>query len=128
MASSGDNARTGSPGGKRAPITFRRIVIASMSGTAVEWYDFAIYATVATLVFSKQFFPPSTNPLHGVIEAFITYAVGFATRPLGGLVFGHFGDRYGRKRLLQLSIVLIGFATFAMGLLPTYHQVGYWSV
>lgn len=103
----------------------RRIVVASMSGTAVEWYDFAIYGTAATLVFSKQFFPSNGDPLAAIIEAFVTYAVGFAARPLGGIVFGQFGDRYGRKRLLQLSIILIGTATFLMGVLPTYHQVGY---
>jgi MFS family permease len=103
----------------------RRIVIAAMSGTAVEWYDFAIYGTAATLVFAKQFFPDNGSPLSGVIEAFVTYAVGFAARPVGGIVFGHFGDRYGRKRLLQLSILLIGASTFLMGLLPTYHRVGY---
>lgn len=70
----------------------RRIVAASMSGTAVEWYDFAIYGTAATLVFSTQFFPSHDDPLAGIIEAFVTYAVGFAARPLGGIVFGHFGD------------------------------------
>ncbi|MDI2030559.1 MFS transporter [Saccharopolyspora sp. TS4A08] len=102
-----------------------RVVAAAMSGTAVEWYDFAVYGTAATLVFSKLFFPGGGDPLSGVIEAFVTYAVGFAARPLGGAVFGHFGDKYGRKRLLQVSLVLIGTSTFLMGLLPTFQQVGY---
>lgn len=111
------------PAARRASLS--RIVVASMSGTAVEWYDFAIYATAATLVFSKQFFPSTGNPLDGVIEAFVTYAVGFLARPLGGMVFGHYGDKLGRKKLLQFSIILIGVSTFCMGLLPTFHQVGY---
>jgi MFS family permease len=105
--------------------TLARIVAASMSGTAVEWYDFAIYGTAATLVFGREFFPDTGNPLDGIIAAFVTYAVGFLARPLGGIVFGHYGDKYGRKRLLQLSIVLIGAATFLIGALPTYSQVGF---
>jgi MFS family permease len=101
----------------------RKVVIASMAGTVVEWYEFFIYGTAATLVFPAVFFPGETAKT-GLIYAFSTYAIGFAARPLGGLVFGHFGDKFGRKKLLQLSIVLVGVATFLMGCLPTHNQVG----
>ncbi|MFI9510493.1 MFS transporter [Nocardia sp. NPDC052566] len=103
----------------------RRVVAASMAGTVVEWYEFFLYGTAATLVFNKVFFAKGTSDLDAILAAFITYAVGFAARPLGGVVFGHFGDKYGRKTLLQLSLVLVGAATFLMGCLPTYGQVGY---
>ncbi|MFC5790073.1 MFS transporter [Agromyces tardus] len=102
----------------------KRVVTASMAGTVVEWYEFFLYASAATLVFGTAFFPPSDDPYAGIIAAFLTYAVGFIARPLGGIVFGHFGDKYGRKKLLQLSIILIGVATFLIGCLPTYAQVG----
>src|SRR5690606_10118476 len=103
----------------------RRVVAASMAGTVVEWYEFFLYGTAATLVFSKIFFPESDSELDAILKAFLTYAVGFAARPLGGIVFGHFGDKYGRKRLLQFSLILVGAATFLMGCLPTYGQIGY---
>ncbi|MGW5150479.1 MFS transporter [Rhodococcus koreensis] len=103
----------------------RRVVTASMAGTVVEWYEFFLYGTAATLVFSKLFFPPGANELDGILAAFVTYAVGFAARPLGGLVFGHFGDRYGRKSLLQVSLVMVGIATFGMGCIPSYESIGY---
>ena len=103
----------------------RRVVSASMAGTIVEWYEFFLYATAATLVFNLIMFPPSDDPYAGIIAAFVTYAVGFIARPLGGIVFGHFGDKYGRKKLLQLAIILVGAATFLMGCLPTFQQVGY---
>lgn len=105
----------------------RRVVVASMAGTVVEWYEFFLYGTAATLVFSKVFFPQTGSDLDAILAAFVTYAVGFAARPLGGLVFGYFGDRYGRKTLLQLSLLLVGAATFLMGCLPTFGQVGYWA-
>jgi MFS family permease len=105
----------------------RRVVAASMAGTVVEWYEFFLYGTAATLVFSKVFFPRGGNELDAILAAFVTYAVGFAARPLGGLVFGHFGDRYGRKKLLQFSLLLVGAATVLMGCLPTFAQVGYWA-
>ena len=108
----------------QAPSGLRRVVTASMAGTVVEWYDFFLYATAATLVFGTAFFPPSDDPYAGIIAALLTYAVGFIARPLGGIVFGHFGDKYGRKSMLQLSIILIGVATFLIGCLPTYAQVG----
>src|SRR5690606_41423754 len=84
----------------------RRVVAASMAGTVVEWYEFFLYATAATLVFNKIFFPDTGNDLDNIIKAFLTYAVGFIARPIGGIVFGHFGDKYGRKHLLQVAIVL----------------------
>ncbi|GAA2544555.1 MFS family permease [Neomicrococcus aestuarii] len=105
----------------------KRIVSASMAGTVVEWYDFFLYASAAALVFGTQFFPQTGNALDGVIAAFVTYAVGFVARPLGGIIFGHIGDRLGRKFTLQLTIVMIGVATVLMGCLPTINQIGYWA-
>ncbi|WP_243728509.1 MFS transporter [Microbacterium sp. BK668] len=107
--------------------SLRRVVTASMAGTVVEWYEFFLYATAATLVFNKIMFPPSEDPYAPIIAAFVTYAVGFIARPLGGIVFGHFGDKYGRKKLLQLAIILVGVATFLMGCLPTFDAIGYWA-
>jgi len=111
------------------PITtgLKRVVAASMAGTVVEWYEFFLYGTAATLVFSKVFFAKGDSDLDAILAAFITYAVGFAARPVGGVVFGHFGDKYGRKKLLQFSLLLVGVATFLMGCLPTFGQVGYWA-
>src|SRR6478672_11341203 len=109
------------------PSGLRRVVVASMAGTVVEWYEFFLYGTAATLVFSKVFFDQSGSDLSNILAAFATYAVGFIARPLGGVVFGHFGDKYGRKKLLQFSLLLVGAATFLMGCLPTFGQVGYWA-
>ncbi|MET9030943.1 MFS transporter [Nocardia sp. NPDC004168] len=95
-----------------------------MAGTIVEWYEFFLYAAAATLVFNKIFFPPSEDPFENIIKAFLTYAVGFVSRPVGGVIFGHFGDKYGRKKLLQVAIILVGSTTFLMGCLPTYGKVG----
>ena len=103
----------------------RKVVGASMAGTVVEWYEFFLYGTAATLVFGKLFFPATGNELDGIIAAFATYAVGFIARPLGGIVFGHVGDKIGRKSLLQLSLVLIGVSTFLMGCLPSFESIGY---
>jgi MFS family permease len=105
----------------------RKVVGASMAGTIVEWYEFFLYGTAATLVFGKLFFPQTGNELDGIIAAFGTYAVGFIARPLGGIVFGQIGDRIGRKSLLQFSLMLIGASTFLMGCLPTYDSIGYWA-
>ncbi|MEV4989365.1 MFS transporter [Pseudarthrobacter sp. LMD1-1-1.1] len=103
----------------------KRIVAASMVGTVVEWYEFFLYATAATLVFGKYFFPSTGNDLDGIIQAFLTYAVGFIARPLGGIVFGQIGDKLGRKPTLQLTIVIIGISTFLMGCLPGFADIGY---
>ena len=104
----------------------RRVMIASAIGTTVEWYDFLLYGTAAALVFGKVFFPNS-DALTGTMFAFATYGVGFMARPVGGIVFGHFGDRIGRKRLLIISLLLMGTATLLIGLLPTFNQVGAWA-
>ncbi|GAA4996574.1 MFS transporter [Kitasatospora paranensis] len=115
MAHSPDDARSGSK--------LWKVVGASLIGTTIEWYDYFLYGTAAALVFGKVFFP-NTDPLTGTLLSFLTYAIGFAARPLGALVFGHFGDRIGRKRLLVLSLLLMGGATALIGCLPTYRQVG----
>lgn len=94
-----------------------------MLGTAIEWYDFFLYGTAAALVFNKLFFP-SLSPLAGTMAAFASYAVGFFARPLGGIIFGHFGDKVGRKSMLVTTLLMMGIATFLVGLLPTYDQAG----
>ena len=99
------------------------VVFASCFGTIIEWYDFLIYATAAALVFNKAFFP-TFDPLAGTLAALGTYAVGFLARPLGGALFGHFGDRLGRKSMLVLTLFIMGFSTFCIGLLPTYASIG----
>ena len=99
------------------------IVLASALGTVIEWYDFLIYATAATLVFNKAFFP-TFDPLAGTLAALGSYAVGFLARPLGGALFGHFGDRLGRKSMLVLTLFIMGLSTFCIGLLPTYASIG----
>ncbi|MFG1947939.1 MFS transporter [Nonomuraea sp. NPDC048826] len=106
-----------------APTSIKKIVGASLIGTTIEWYDFFLYGSAAALVFNTLFFPES-DPLTGTLLAFLTYAVGFVARPLGGLVFGHFGDRFGRKSLLVVSLLMMGGATFLMGCLPTYTGIG----
>ncbi|GAA3744123.1 MFS transporter [Salinactinospora qingdaonensis] len=103
--------------------SFAKVVASSLIGTTVEWYDFFLYGSAAALVFGAVFFPDS-DPLTGILLAFGTYAIGFVARPLGGLVFGHYGDRIGRKKLLVISLLMMGGATFAIGLLPTYATVG----
>ena len=110
--------------GERTPL--RRVVAASMIGTTIEWYDFFLYNSAAALVFNRLFFP-QFDPLTGTLLAFATYALGFVARPLGGIVFGHYGDRIGRKQLLMFSLILMGVATVLIGLLPTYNQIGIWA-
>lgn len=114
---------------QKAPVPegLRKVVVASMAGTVVEWYEFFLYAAASTLVFSRLFFPNADTELDGIIAAFVTYAVGFVARPVGGIVFGHFGDKFGRKKLLQLSIILVGVSTFLMGCLPGFDSIGYWA-
>src|SRR6516164_1372324 len=104
-------------------LEIKKVVAASVIGTAVEWYDFLIYGAATALVFNKLFFPLS-DPALSTIAAFGTYAVGFLARPLGAAIFGHFGDRVGRKAMLSITIVIMGFGTFLIGLLPTYDQIG----
>jgi len=104
----------------------RRVVLASFIGTTIEWYDFFLYGTAAALVFNQLFFP-TLDPLAGTLSAYVTYAVGFVARPLGGAIFGHFGDRIGRKKMLIWSLSLMGVASTLIGLTPTYSQVGIWA-
>ncbi|MDG9706441.1 MFS transporter [Streptomyces sp. DH37] len=112
-----------SPPTSATPRSLKRVVTASLIGTTIEWYDFFLYGSAAALVFDRLFFPES-DPLVGTLLAFLTYAVGFVARPVGALVFGHYGDRLGRKRLLVISLLMMGGATFAIGLLPTHAQLG----
>lgn len=100
--------------------------LASFAGTTIEWYDFFLYGTAAALVFNRLFFP-EMDPLSGLFAAFATYAVGFVGRPLGGMIFGHYGDRIGRKAMLIITLLLMGVPTIAIGLLPTYEHIGYWA-
>ncbi|CAO3437672.1 Uncharacterized MFS-type transporter [Azospirillum endophyticum] len=108
------------------PAEQRQVVWSSVIGTTVEWYDFLIYGTASALVFNKLFFP-SFDPVVGTIAAFGSYAVGFLARPLGGAIFGHFGDKIGRKAMLSLTIIIMGLGTFLIGCLPTYGQIGVWA-
>lgn len=102
------------------------MAVASAIGTTIEWYDFFIYGTAAAVVFGPQFFP-QVSEVAGRLAAFATFALGFVARPLGGIVMGHFGDRVGRKSMLVWSLMLMGVATFAIGLLPNYAQIGVWA-
>ena len=102
------------------------VLLAGTIGTVMEWYDFLIYATSAALVFNKLFFP-SFDPMVGTLVALGSYAVGFFARPIGGALFGHFGDRVGRKSMLMATMMMMGFATCAIGLLPTYATIGIWA-
>src|SRR5215468_1272917 len=104
----------------------RRAVIASTIGTTIEWYDFFLYSIVTGLVFAKLYFPHS-DPLVGTLEAFAVYAVGFVARPVGAAIFGHYGDRIGRKSTLIATLLLMGLATFAVAFVPTYASIGIWG-
>ncbi len=108
---------------QRSTRSIVKVVFASLVGTAVEWYDFFLYGSAAALVFGTLFFPDA-DPVNATLLAFGTYAVGFVARPIGGVVFGHFGDRVGRKKMLVVALMLMGAATFAIGLLPTYATIG----
>ena len=103
--------------------TLRSVAAASLIGATVEWYDFFLYGVVAGIVFNKLYFP-ADDPLVSTLLAYATFAVGFVARPLGGLIFGHFGDRIGRKSMLVLTLTIMGVATFLIGLLPTYGAIG----
>lgn len=104
----------------------RRVALASAVGTTIEWYDYFIYSTAAALVFGSQFFS-TLSPASGTLAAFATLGVGFLARPIGGILWGHFGDRLGRKGMLVASLLLMGLATVGVGLLPTYAQIGVWA-
>jgi MHS family shikimate/dehydroshikimate transporter-like MFS transporter len=112
-------------GGQRAGDVqdVKKVALASFIGTTIEWYDFFLYGTAAALIFGDLFFPKA-EPAVGTLAAFGTYAVGFAARPLGGIVFGHFGDRVGRKSMLVLALLIMGTATFLIGCLPTFASIG----
>ncbi|AIE60253.1 integral membrane transport protein [Bacillus methanolicus MGA3] len=100
-----------------------KVAISSFIGTTIEWYDFYLYGTAAALVFPALFFP-NFDPIYGTMAAFGSYAAGFIARPLGSMVFGHYGDKLGRKKMLTISLLLMGLATFLMGFLPSYHSIG----
>jgi MFS family permease len=104
----------------------RRALIASTIGTTIEWYDFLLYSTVTGLVFAKLFFPDS-DPLIGTLQAYVIFYIGFIARPVGAAIFGHYGDRIGRKATLIATLVITGLATVAVGLVPTYNQIGIWA-
>src|SRR5678815_1219829 len=108
------------------PGQLRRVIVASFIGTTIEWYDFFLYGTAAALVFNRLFFP-RLDPLAGTLSAYGTFAVGFVARPLGGAIFGHYGDRLGRKQMLVWSLLIMGVATALIGLIPTYAAIGIWS-
>jgi MFS family permease len=114
-------ALAGSPGASRL-----RVIFAACIGSALEWYDFFLYGTAAALVFGELFFPKG-DPMTGTLLAFLTFGVGFVVRPLGGILFGVLGDRFGRKPVLVATLLMIGIGTTAIGLLPTYAQIGYWA-
>ena len=101
----------------------RRVVIASLLGATIEWYDFFLYGVVAGIVFNKLYFP-TTDPYIGTILAYSTFAIGYLARPLGGFIFGHYGDKLGRKRMLILTMLIMGIATVGIGLIPTYASIG----
>jgi metabolite-proton symporter len=121
MASSSAGAAAASPG------TIRKVLLAACAASSIEWYDFFIYLTAAALVFPALFFPADIDPVAGVLASFSTAAVGFFARPVGGVLFGHFGDRLGRKRTLVIALLLMGIATTLVGLLPTYSTIGIWA-
>lgn len=104
----------------------RRVVMASLIGATIEWYDFFLYGVVAGIVFNKLYFP-NADPLISIMLAYGTFAVGFLSRPLGGVIFGHFGDKLGRKTMLVMTLMIMGVATVLIGLLPTYEQIGIWA-
>lgn len=101
----------------------RRVVTSALVGASIEWYDFFLYGVVAGIVFNKLYFPAG-DPVIATLLAYTTFAVGFVTRPLGGVIFGHFGDKIGRKSMLIMTLMIMGIATFLIGLVPTYAQIG----
>lgn len=108
------------------PVSARRVALASLIGTSIEWYDYFLFGTAAVLVFNGQFFS-SLNPTAGMLASLATFGVAFIARPFGGIIFGHFGDRLGRKSMLVLSLLMMGGGTIVIGVLPTYAQIGIWA-
>jgi metabolite-proton symporter len=106
--------------------SIRKVVASSLIGATIEWYDFFLYGVIAGLIFNKQYFP-SHDPVVGTLLAYATFAVGFVARPFGGVLFGHFGDRIGRKSMLIFTLVLMGVATFLIAFIPTYQSIGVWA-
>jgi MHS family shikimate/dehydroshikimate transporter-like MFS transporter len=104
----------------------KRVVTASLIGATIEWYDFFLYGVVAGIVFNKLYFPTG-DPLISTLLAYTTFAVGFVTRPFGGVIFGHFGDKIGRKSMLVMTLMIMGVSTVAIGFVPTYEQIGVWA-
>jgi MFS family permease len=121
-----DNNRPAALSADEHRAQLRRAVIASTVGTTIEWYDFLLYGTMAALVFGKLFFPKS-SPLIGILESFGVFFVGFVGRPIGAAIFGHWGDRIGRKATLIVTLLVTGIATTAIGLIPTYDSIGVWG-
>ncbi|HVF02592.1 MAG TPA: MFS transporter [Rubrobacteraceae bacterium] len=118
---------TTGPEAAASPATIRKVLIAACAASSIEWYDFFIYLTAAALVFPALFFPADIDPVAAVLASFSTAAVGFFARPVGGVLFGHFGDRLGRKKTLVAALLLMGVSTTIIGLLPTYASIGIWA-
>lgn len=110
--------------GQDQQANMRKVAMTSLAGTSIEWYDFFLYGTAAAIIFPKAFFPQELPPMVLLIISFSTFAVGFIARPLGGLIFGHFGDRIGRKKTLVVALMMMGVATTLIGFLPTYATIG----
>lgn len=113
-------------GGLGGETSIRRVALASAIGATIEWYDFFVYGTAAGLIFNQLFFT-SFDPVAGTLAAYASFAAGFVARPLGGIIFGHFGDKVGRKTMLVMTLLIMGIATFIIGLLPTYNSIGLWA-
>ena len=114
------------PQSSHTGISPAKVALASAIGTTIEWYDFFLYGVMTPIVFNTLFFP-QFDPLVGTLLAYTTFFVGFVSRPIGGAIFGHYGDRLGRKTMLVLTLLIMGIATFLIGLLPTYASVGVWA-
>src|SRR5437762_7527276 len=126
MAVGSEPAGTGAITAGERRRQLRRAVVAGTIGTAIEWYDFFLYSTITGLVFARLFFPRA-DPFTGTLEAFGVYAVGFVARPIGAAIFGHYGDRLGRKAALIATLLLMGIATFLVALVPGYAAIGIWG-
>ncbi|WP_028222245.1 MFS transporter, partial [Paraburkholderia oxyphila] len=122
-----DTTRAAEPASaSRSRSQARKAALGSFVGAVVDWYDFLLYGIVAALVFNAEFFPNISRNM-GTLAAFATFGVGFLFRPLGGVVFGHYGDRLGRKRMLVLTVMMMGLSTVAIGFLPTFASIGWWA-